>query len=135
MDCTVIGDSIAVGVNRFLRCHEMAQVGRSSSYQSAHMKKVSEGLVIISLGSNDPVSPKLLQDLRSVRSRVGDRRVLWLVPYDRRAARTVYSVAAERGDGLVDLKLFASKDWIHPRNYREVANNILNPSTITGYFD
>lgn len=127
MECTAIGDSIAVGVGQQLRCEIMAQVGRATSAQAASMKWVNRDLVIISLGSNDPMSPTLLQDLRRVRAQVVAERVVWVVPYHRGAASAVYRVAEERRDGMVDLRLFATKDRVHPVSYGEVAANVKDP--------
>jgi len=128
MECAVIGDSIAVGVNQHLRCEQLAVVGRTTSMQAGIMKWVNRDFVVISLGSNDPMSPTLLQDLRRVRAHVVADKVVWLVPYNRNAARAVYRVAEERRDGLVDLRLFDSKDKVHPSNYREVATTVRDPA-------
>lgn len=128
MDCTVIGDSIAVGVSQYMKCELMAQVGRATSTQASMMKWVNRETVVISLGSNDPTSPTLLQDLRRVRASVVAERVVWLVPYNRSAARAVYRVAEERRDAIVDLRLFQTKDNVHPSNYREVAADVQDPN-------
>lgn len=128
MECAAIGDSIAVGVNQHLRCELMAQVGRATSTQAATMKWVNRETVVISLGSNDPMSPTLLQDLREVRARVVADRVVWLVPYNRSAARAVYRIAGERHDIIVDLKLFPTKDNVHPVDYKEVALEVRDPA-------
>jgi hypothetical protein len=128
MDCTVIGDSIAVGVSQHMKCELMAQVGRATSSQASMMKWVNKDVVVISLGSNDPTSPTLLQDLRSVRARVVAEKVVWLVPYHRGAASAVYRVAEERRDAIVDLRIFPTKDRVHPSDYREVTRDINNDS-------
>ena len=128
IECAVIGDSIAVGVNQHLRCEQLAVVGRTTGMQAGIMKWVNRDLVVISLGSNDPMSPTLLQDLRRVRSRIVAERVVWLVPYHRHAAGAVYRVAEERRDRLVDLRLFETRDKVHPLNYKEVAADIKDPA-------
>jgi hypothetical protein len=121
MEAVCIGDSIAVGISSAFDCVRMAEVGRTSSQQAALIKIVSADTAIISLGSNDPRNPDLYRNLRHIRAHVVARKVIWIMPYDQKAADAVRQVAAYRGDGTLSLRNFVTKDGVHPINYRAVA--------------
>lgn len=123
-DCSAVGDSIAVGLAAAMHCVPYAKVGRSSGTQAAIMHSVSASLVIISLGSNDPSNPRLLQNLRSVRSKIAGKRVVWIAPFNQQAAASVFKAAAENGDGVVALSGMPSHDHVHPANYHTLARRI-----------
>jgi lysophospholipase L1-like esterase len=124
MDCVAIGDSIAVGLSQASRCTMQAKVGRTSSQQAAMIKIINTDLVVISLGSNDPMHPELIRNLRHVRASVVATKVIWIVPYHRYAASAVRKVADERMDGIIELRMFPTNDGVHPANYSSVANRI-----------
>jgi len=121
MEAVCIGDSIAVGISSAFNCTQMAQVGRTSGQQAALIKILNVDTAIISLGSNDPRNPDLYRNLRHVRAHLVSRRVIWVLPYDRQAAEAVRRAAGDRGDGILNLRNFVTKDGIHPISYRSVA--------------
>ena len=50
--------------------------------------------------------------------------MIWVLPYERRAAYVVSRVAFGFNDALIDLAMYPSADGVHPRNYVAVANAI-----------
>lgn len=125
MDCVVMGDSIAVGIQQHTHCFKQAAIGRSASQQAAMAYKITVDTTVISLGSNNPTHPELLRDLRRIRFLINSRKVIWVIPYHRYAAEAVRRVAAENRDGLLDLANYKTFDKVHPANYREVAREIM----------
>ena len=124
MDCVAVGDSIAVGVGQSARCSINAKVGASSSYISDHVISKSARVAVISAGSNDPRNPRLNKNLLEIRSKIKSERVVWILPYDRTAARVVKSVAASHGDAYIDLAAYQTRDGVHPKSYSRVARDI-----------
>ncbi len=124
MDCVAVGDSIAVGVGQAAHCSINAKVGASSSYIANHVVASNKSVAIVSAGSNDPTNPHLRSNLIKIRSKLNSDRVVWILPYDRRAAKIVRSVAITFGDGYIDLSGFDTRDRVHPSSYSAVAKNI-----------
>lgn len=128
IDCVLIGDSIAVGLKQHLPCVLEAKVGRSSHHQAVIIKPIIAGTVIISLGSNDVgdslAIKSLIRHLRVVRRNIDADKVIWVLPYHNQPHEAIRRVAAENGDGLLDLINFRTNDGVHPRSYREVANEL-----------
>jgi hypothetical protein len=114
MDCVVIGDSIAQGIGQVSECATHAKVGATSSYITRFTQQGNT--TIISAGSNDPYSAKLLENLHKIRKRISGR-VVWILPYNRHAASQVRK-AARKGDVLVDLKRCPTRDRVHPTSYK-----------------
>jgi hypothetical protein len=115
MDCVIIGDSIAQGIGQLAQtCATHAKVGASSSYITRFRQQGDT--TIISAGSNDPYSAKLLENLRKIRKRIFGH-VVWILPYNRHAASQVRK-AAKPGDVLVDLKRCPTRDRVHPTSYK-----------------
>lgn len=104
-----LGDSIAVG----LQCEvSYAEVGIGSGVAAARW--AGRDADVISLGSNDPLNPRLQANLERIRREcVG--RVTWIVPMHPRAASIVRSVAARWGDATVSF--VPGRDGVHPRDY------------------
>jgi lysophospholipase L1-like esterase len=129
LECVLLGDSIAVGLKSHLPCNLEAKVGRNSHQQSMLVRNIKAKTVIISLGSNDVgdklLEKSLLRNLRSVRRQVEANKVIWVIPYHAAAREQVRRVAAEWGDGLVDLMDYRTKDGVHPQSYKELANGVL----------
>ena len=125
MDCVTIGDSIAVGIGRATHCYQMAAIGRTAFDQAALIKPISIDTAIISLGTNRPTDPNLFVDLSHVRSNVKANKVVWIIPYNKDAAKIVRSVAASFGDKHVDLSAFPTSDDMHPQTYKPVAKAAL----------
>jgi hypothetical protein len=123
-DCVAVGDSIAVGVGHAMHCTINAKVGASSSYIANHTIASSKDVAVISAGSNDPDNPKLSNNLKTIRSKLKTGRVIWILPYNRKAAAVVLSVAKLYGDSYIDLGEFKTKDSVHPQNYKAVVKKM-----------
>ena len=125
MDCVTIGDSIALGIGRATHCYRMAAIGRTAFDQAALIKPISIDTAIISLGTNRPNDPNLNVDLVYVRTNVKANKVVWIIPYNKDAAKIVRSVAASFGDKYVELSAFPTRDDMHPHKYGAVAKQAL----------
>ena len=124
MDCIAVGDSIAVGIGTAEHCVINAKVGASSSYIANHVMSADKKVAVISAGSNDPTNPKLMNNLSAIRAKVSAQRVVWILPYNRKAAAVVRSVAVLHGDAYIDLAGFKTRDGVHPSSYAAVAKQI-----------
>ncbi|MDR6789230.1 hypothetical protein J2Y58_002601 [Sphingomonas sp. BE138] len=136
--CLILGDSTAVGTAAALamsgiQCEMRARVGASSSDALRFSPEtLSASFVVIALGSNDPRSPKLLQNLNVIRRRTAASRVVWIAPYNPAASAIVRTVAVTFGDTVVRLDAFRTQDGIHPISYRSVARVVgLSRSTLS----
>lgn len=124
MECIAIGDSIALGIGQAAKCSINAKIGASSSYIADHTVSRGNGVAVISAGSNDPDNPRLAENLKAIRNKIKARRVVWILPYHRRAAREVMLVAGLYGDGYINLARFATGDGVHPKSYSAVAKQL-----------
>lgn len=128
IECILLGDSIAVGLRPHLPCILQAQVGRNSHHQSVIIRNITAKSVIVSLGSNDVGDPMLMKNqlrhLRIIRRNIDAEKVIWILPYHNQGHENIRRVAAENGDGLLDLINFRTNDGVHPRNYKEVASEL-----------
>lgn len=128
VECILLGDSIAVGLRPHMPCILQAQVGRDSHHQSVIIRNITAKLVIVSLGSNDVGDPMLMKNqlrhLRIVRRNIDAEKVIWVLPYHNQGHENIRRVAAENGDGLLDLINFRTNDGVHPRSYKEVASEL-----------
>jgi len=125
MICTVIGDSIAVGMAQQLpQCAALAHKGWTSrQWHSRYSQLTADGRVVISLGSND-FGIDTAAELRLIRRQFAHAdRVIWIVPA--RQADAVRTVAAEFGDAMVSIPALGP-DHIHPTGhaYRAMAKRI-----------
>lgn len=115
MDCTIVGDSIAVGISHFYaECRVDARLGRTATQQGRVAPSLG-GALIISLGSNDgnALDPEQLHRIR--RSARGYSYVFWVVPNrPSHARRVVQQVAAHYGDMTLDVRPVVSSDGVHP---------------------
>ena len=98
MDCAYIGDSIAVGLEQLdTNCAIYARVGASSEFIARQYRNAdAEDYVVISMGSNDPNNPRLLQNAERLRRTITARRVVWILPYNRTAAGDISIVEIGR---------------------------------------
>ena len=126
--CAFIGDSTAYGpalvYNRGAAepCQIIAREGASPvAIARSAIPGAAIGAAVIGSGSNAPASPLLASNLYQTRRRVAARRVLWLLPYDRRAAYTVRNVAVAFGDYVLDLAELPTRDGVHPLTYAGIA--------------
>lgn len=124
--CSIVGDSLAVGVAQHLRrCRRNAKVGLASNQIARRIKPTPESIVVVSAGSNDPASPDLAANLRRIRGRSMGRRIVWIAPADPRAARIVTQIAAEHEDAVVQARSVPiGRDGVHPRNYARLAADV-----------
>lgn len=125
MSCTILGDSIAVGVHQYDRsCNLVGRVGISSQqFAVRYTILTSVNSTLISLGSNDG-SYDSLADLRLIRSRISSRDVLWLVPANNRLAReNVLTIVREYRDRTIFVSDYVGRDGVHPNTpgYQEIA--------------
>jgi hypothetical protein len=125
MLCLILGDSIAVGIYEQSRCSAIAAIGvTSTAFVRSNIAIPEAELTIISLGSNDRSSTSY-NTLSLLRSRIPGR-VVWVLPANNDHARAVIlSVAFNRNDSYIDLRLFPLyRDGVHPRNYRAIAEHL-----------
>ncbi len=138
--CLFFGDSLALGagtaVNALLArsCEVRAAEGASSSAMLRWPpQRRMYDTTILSIGSNDDVGPtvsagqsgRALARITALRGSAGGRRVIWLLPYERRRAALVRRVAVTFDDEVLDLARFATRDRIHPADYRSLAAALL----------
>ena len=145
----VVGDSLAVGTGGQIPGAIVdAKVGINSKavLDKASSNKNLKGadLAIISAGANDgagingknPDSQQTISNLKAIRTALGAKKYVWILPYNRSVANDISS-AAERGDEFVDLAntVQVSKDNLHPSSYGPVAKAALSKGGIkdTGY--
>lgn len=124
MDCIAVGDSIAVGIGQAAHCTINAKVGVSSSYIADHTISSNKSVAVISAGSNDPTNPRLRTNLDRIRYKITSKSVIWILPYNRKAAAVVKAVAVQHGDGYIDLYAFKTRDGVHPSSYGSVARKL-----------
>lgn len=127
-DCLILGDSIAVGTAQHLiledgsRCLTSAKVGRPTlEVLRVSPVAIAARNVVISTGSNDGKASSAQFAL--LRSRIYGS-VTWLLPAKQLEARTIIrKIAADNGDGVIDLTLLPLADGIHPTKsgYRQIA--------------
>ncbi|MBL6854020.1 MAG: hypothetical protein ISS15_11850 [Alphaproteobacteria bacterium] len=120
----MVGDSIALGVGTEMhRCVVNATVGLPSADIIGRVQHAN--VVVISAGSNDAHSPALEDNLRAIRERAVNARVMhviWISPMDPRAAAAVQRVARLHGDRVVHFK--PRPDNIHPKSYPTLADRV-----------
>ena len=120
--CAIAGDSIAKGVGTQMpQCTVDAKVGTPSADIIHRVPTGHLGLMIISAGSNDPMNPRLADNLTAMRKRTGGG-VTWIAPVNPRARSVVESVAHSHGDRVVTFT--PGPDGIHPHSYAELARAI-----------
>lgn len=125
IDCAYIGDSIAVGLEQFdRRCELHARVGANANYiTKKYSDKGGERYTVISMGSNNPHGRNNIRNARRLRASIDSCVVVWILPYDRTAARDISIVARQYGDKVVDLAPYRTFDGVHP-SYVPVSNRV-----------
>ena len=116
MNCTIVGDSLAVGVANYApQCEALARVGiGSGEYLRAYAQPISGERVVISLGANDGPNAETLENLMLLRGRITAREVFWLLPSRSNQARSAIHAAARAfGDHLIDTQPVAGPDGLH----------------------
>ncbi|WP_242187193.1 hypothetical protein [Sphingomonas sp. CARO-RG-8B-R24-01] len=127
LGCLLLGDSIADGTALALRaiagdrCAIVAKRGAATDWIASANPKGQYDTVVLSSGSNDAEVPGLEERLIGLRAGIVARQVVWLLPYNRRAAELVRRVAVTHCDRWVDLIGVPTTDGVHPRSYLPVA--------------
>jgi hypothetical protein len=121
-DCTIIGDSLAVGLGAALgaRCEVHARVGAGAT-EAGRWAIGGGGLLIVALGTNGPTPAALLASLQSIAARAdqGGRRIVWILPVREPNRSIVSRVAAGRGEPALSFQ--PGRDGFHPRAYGPLA--------------
>lgn len=125
-ECTVIGDSVAVGLGQALagRCQVMARVGAGAA-EAGRWAIGPGGLLIVALGTNGPTPQILSGALQSIAARAdaAGRRVVWIVPAREPGRSIVAGIAGGRGDPA--LTFASGKDGFHPASYGPLAQRAI----------
>ena len=117
MDCAIIGDSLAVGINHQLRaagCYADVRGGRPSRLQRAFVPP--SRLVIISIGANDggrAVAHTTEELARIRRGVVTDSNCLaWIIPNTPRSG-AIRAFALSHGDLIIETLPVVGPDRLH----------------------
>lgn len=127
LDCLILGDSIAVGVQQYKpNCALYAQVGINSKHWNKNftMMNLDADTVIISLGTNDYQGIDTKRELMKLRERVKAKKVYWIVPAIKPQIQSIVKeIAAKHGDWFVRIPNL-SKDGIHPtqKGYQQLGS-------------
>jgi hypothetical protein len=134
LTCLIMGDSIAIGAAHAINarlsnpCAVLARQGATAAQAASwRVALQSYGAAIISLGSNDQADHTLERSLLAIRTRILAGHTIWLLPYSRRTAIRVTSIAVRFGDETLDLWSLPSKDGVHPLSYGQLADALLKP--------
>ena len=98
--CLFLGDSVAVDTAATLgktlsdRCAIVVRKGASTAAIPEMAPAAAFYTAVVSAGTNDAASADLATRLDRLRLSVSARYVLWILPYDRRAAQFVRWTAA-----------------------------------------
>ena len=135
LECLILGDSIAVGLNNARHeCSAYAKGGINTwQWNNRYATKdLSAKTVIISLGSNDHQYIKTKRELETMRMLVKADKVYWILPHGNLPASNVditkvqndiRLIASAYGDTVLPITGI-SKDNIHPTGagYKDLAN-------------
>lgn len=124
--CLVIGDSIAVKLGPLRpNCTVVARGGITSDEVLA-MAPANTGFrtVIVSMGSNDAWANPVTGNLATLRKKYPSASFSWIAPRRDRHGLAVVAFAKQRGDRVVRLADFPSRDTMHPDNYTDVAKQL-----------
>jgi hypothetical protein len=123
--CAVVGDSIAADLRGFFReCRIDAKIGIGTAAIASRVPQGAD-LIVVSAGSNDYLTPGLLPRLRTLRSRAGSARVIWIRPAPPSAAAAVDTVAQAHGDAVVPFTVSRTdREHIHPQSSQRLAADV-----------
>lgn len=119
--CFVVGDSIAQMVAPYLPCKSRTRNGEHTSVIIGWVRPAD--LVVISAGSNDDVNEALTRNLRELRIRAGQSRVVWIKPVNTAIANEVMALANVWGDRVASF--VPTRDNVHPRHPDALAREIM----------
>lgn len=108
--CSYVGDSNAVGLQ---------QVDPTCAINRTPRDETEYTVVSI-----DPRAPNTYAAAASVRRSIRSRVIVWILPYDRKAAADIKKFAFNMQDDYIDLYKYPSRDQAHPANYRRVSREI-----------
>ncbi len=133
MHCTILGDSLAMGVAAAApHCESRTVLGIGSAEFLRRLSwSVSGDRVLISLGANDARDAATVQNLARLRGRVTARQVFWLLPgQSANGRRAISAVARAFGDVIIDTVGVVGPDGIHlPRlAYQAIVQLVLSES-------
>ena len=123
--CALIGDSIAADLRPLLReCRFAGRIGIGTA-AIVSLVPSNAGVIVVSAGSNDYLTPGLLARLQALRSRAGSARVVWIKPIPRIAATAVDAVAQAHGDAVVSFVVSPTdRERLHPQSNSALAAEI-----------
>ena len=134
LECLIIGDSIAVGVDMFAprECVSYARSGITSQQWNRRWRNIrlEADTIVISLGTNDYRAADTQNQLTNIRTRVrmGSRVVWVLPPCNPRFCKpeinsVVRNIAVRFGDQIISTS-HLQPDRIHPtpRGYRDLVS-------------
>jgi hypothetical protein len=125
LECLLIGDSIAAGILSVNpECVSYATVGASSDQIVTHyagFAGAAASYVVISMGSNWPTNPRNYGNAQKLRRGIRSPCVIWILPYNRKAAEVIKLVAEENQDSYIDLAAQPTKDKVHPVSYKRLS--------------
>ena len=134
LECLIVGDSIGVGLSKAVsECQSLA-VGGLNTYQWNRRfadANLNKNYVIISLGTNDHKYVKTKKELQTLRNKITQGRVAWIMPNDNLKASEVdinvirgyiQDIAQEHQDVLINID-YVSPDRLHPtvKGYQTLA--------------
>lgn len=129
LECLILGDSIAVGVQQTRPdCAVYAKSGiNSRDFVNRFIgKDLVADTVLISLGSNDYAQIKTKNELMDLRSQVVAKKVYWVLPAIKPNVQDIVEeVANKYGDWIIRIPNL-SKDGIHPTysGYKKIGEMI-----------
>ena len=129
IDCLILGDSIAVGLQQFKpECQAQAKGGVNSwQFNRQYTGPFGARSVVISLGSNDHVGVKTRRELETLRSKVTEQsRVFWILPANQKLIQDIIILIAQANGDIVVPIARLQKDQIHPSwaGYRDLSEKI-----------
>lgn len=144
IECLILGDSIAVGFQKYLErtknhgmvCDSSSAKGGINTYQYNKMfgnRDLSGKTVIISLGSNDHQYVKTRPELETMRSKIKGEHVFWILPHGNhpesgvdisKVQKIVIDIAKQYGD--IVMPITQSYDNVHATDgaYKQMIKTI-----------
>lgn len=131
LECLIIGDSIAVGVEMFApkECVSYAKGGWNSWQWNRKWGKtpLDAKTIVISLGTNDHKGVNTEKELTKIRTRIKINNVVWVMPpcnarfCKKSVNATVTRISYKFGDRVISTS-YLQPDHIHPswRGYKEL---------------
>lgn len=129
LECTIIGDSIAVGTQQYRKdCAVVAKGGINSwQFNKQHPGEFFNDNVVISLGSNDHNGVNTRKELEKLRGRIlAKNRVYWILPAIKSEVQAiVLDIAQKNGDVVLPIGRL-QPDGVHPSwaGYKELGDKI-----------